>query len=117
MPDPRRIVVPPQSGRSIHVKRGDLIRIIDPQGQQVADLWAFATGDQLDWLSTSQTRDITEQLFPGIGDHFYSAAAKPMLTLVENASPGPHDMLYPAPATARFTSAPVFPTTRTAGTI
>ncbi|WP_027061594.1 DUF1989 domain-containing protein [Mesorhizobium loti] len=96
MPEPRRIVVPPQSGRSIRVSRGDLVRIIDPQGQQVADLWAFATADQLDWLSTSQTRDITERLFPGIGDHFYSAAAKPMLTLVENASPGPHDMLYPA---------------------
>ncbi|WP_348630280.1 DUF1989 domain-containing protein [Mesorhizobium sp. M7A.F.Ca.MR.148.00.0.0] len=38
MPDPRRIVVPPQSGRAIRVSRGDLIRIIDPKGQQVSDL-------------------------------------------------------------------------------
>jgi len=96
MQDKGRIVVPAQSGRSIRVKRGDLIRIIDPKGQQVSDLWAFSTGGKLDWLSTSQTRDIVERLFPKPGDHFYSAAGKIMLTLIEDASPGPHDMLYPA---------------------
>ena len=96
MQDKTRIVVPPQSGRAIRVGRGDLIRIIDPRGQQVSDLWAFSTGEKLDWLSTSQTRDIVERLFPKVGDHFYSAAGKIMLSLVEDASPGPHDMLYPA---------------------
>ena len=34
-----------------------------PRGQQVSDLWAFPTEGKLDWLSTSQTRDITERLF------------------------------------------------------
>lgn len=93
---PSRTVIPPQSGRSFRVSRGDLIRVIDPKGQQVADLWAFATGDGLDWLSTSQTRDIGERLFPTVGESFYSASGQPMLTLIENNSPGPHDMLYPA---------------------
>lgn len=41
MPGSRRIAIAPQSGEAIPVKRGDLIRIIDPKGQQVADLWAF----------------------------------------------------------------------------
>ncbi len=92
----RRIVVPRQSGRSIRVSRGDLIRVIDPQGQQVADLWAFTTGAKLDWLSTSHTRDINECLFPAIGQHFYSISGVPLLTLIEDGSPGPHDMLFPA---------------------
>jgi uncharacterized protein YcgI (DUF1989 family) len=98
MPGSRRIAIAPQSGEAIPVKRGDLIRIIDPKGQQVADLWAFAIdGSKLDWLSTSQTRNATERLFPLVGESFYSArSAEPMLTLIENASPGPHDMLYPA---------------------
>ena len=96
MQEPDRIVVPPQSGRAIRVKRGDRVRIIDLRGQQVSDVWAFSTDGKLDWLSTSQTRDITERLFPKPGDHFYSAAGKIMLTLIEDASPGPHDMLYPA---------------------
>jgi uncharacterized protein YcgI (DUF1989 family) len=89
-------VIPPQSGRAFRVKRGDRIRIIDVKGQQVADLFAFSTEGGLDWLSTSQTRDIAERLFPEIGGIFYSAKAVPMLTFLENGSPGPHDMLFPA---------------------
>lgn len=97
MPEIRRIVIAPQSGQSFSVRRGDLIRIIDPKGQQVADLWAFAIDQpELDWLSTSQTRNATERLFPLVGESFYSTRAMPMLTLIEDASPGPHDMLYPA---------------------
>lgn len=98
MPEARRIVIAPQTGQSLSVKRGDVIRIIDPQGQQVADLWAFVTdnGSVLDWLSTSQTRDIAERLFPRVGDSFYGTRGEVLLTLIEDASPGPHDMLFPA---------------------
>jgi hypothetical protein len=98
MPEVRRTVIAPQSGKSFSVRRGDMIRIIDPQGQQVADLWAFVidNGSVLDWLSTSQTRDITEKMFPKVGDRFYGTRGGPLLTLVEDASPGPHDMLFPA---------------------
>jgi uncharacterized protein len=97
MPQPRSIVIPPQSGQALRVKRGDMTRIIDPKGQQVADLWAFAVdGEKLDWLSTSQTRNVTERLFPLVGECFYSAKSEPVLTFIEDASPGPHDMLYPA---------------------
>lgn len=88
--------IPPQSGRAFRVKRGDRIRITDVKGQQVADLFAFSIQGGLDWLSTSQTRDIEERLFPEVGGVFYSARAVPMLTFVANNSPGPHDMLFPA---------------------
>lgn len=92
----RHVTVPPQSGRAFRVVRDDTIRIIDVEGQQVADLWAIVTGPTLDWLSTSQTRDITERMFPAIGDCFYSATGRPLLTFLEDGSSGPHDMLYPA---------------------
>ncbi|BCM84304.1 hypothetical protein mvi_27650 [Methylobacterium indicum] len=73
------------------------MRVIDPEGQQVADLCAIAwTGATIDWLSTSQTRDITERLFPRLGECFYSERGHPLLTLVEDNSPCPHDMLFPA---------------------
>lgn len=87
----------PQSGGSVRLSKGDTVRVVDPEGQQVADLWAFAVeGDGVDWLSVSQTRDITERLFPKIGESFYSERAVPLLTLVEDNSPCPHDMLFPA---------------------
>lgn len=90
------IVVPAQSGKAIRVSKGDLVRLVDPKGQQVADLWAFVTSPKLEWLSTAHTRDINERLFPRIGESFYSNSGLPMLTLVEDGSPGPHDMLFPA---------------------
>ncbi|MDF8357590.1 DUF1989 domain-containing protein [Ensifer adhaerens] len=90
------IIVPAQSGRSVRVSKGDLVRITDPKGQQVADLWAIVTSPQLDWLSTSQTRDIGERMFPAVGEWFYSNLGRPLLKLVEDGSPGPHDMLFPA---------------------
>ena len=96
MQEPARTVIPPQSGQAFRISKGDRIRLTDPKGAQVADLWAFSTDGDLDWLSTSQTRDITEKLFPAVGESFYGLSGEKMLTLLEDASPGPHDMLFPA---------------------
>jgi uncharacterized protein YcgI (DUF1989 family) len=95
--NPQRLIVPPQSGRGFRLPKGRHARVIDPQGQQVADLWAVADLDrEPDWLSVSHTRDVAERLFPQVGESFYSARGRPLLTLVEDNSPGPHDMLFPA---------------------
>lgn len=97
-------VLAPMSGRAFRLAKGDHIRITDIKGQQVADFWAFRVDGNraFDWLSTSQTRDITERLFPLVGQHFYGASGEPLLTLTEDASPGPHDMLFPACNAALF---------------
>lgn len=96
MQEAARTVVPPQSGCAFRLARGQEIRIVDLKGAQVADFWAFSTDGDLDWLSTSQTRDITEKLFPAVGESFYGMTGEKLLTLVEDTSPGPHDMLFPA---------------------
>lgn len=88
--------IPPQSGRGFHLKAGETIKIIDPEGQQVSDMWAIVPDDPIDWLSVSQTRDINERLFPAVGESFFSVRGQKLLTLVEDQSPGPHDMLFPA---------------------
>jgi len=103
MQDQKRTVIPPQSGRWFRLQKGQLARVIDPEGQQVADMWAFAVnGGEVDWLSASQTRDITERLFPQPGERFYSEKGHPLLTLVEDNSPCPHDMLFPPCNTALY---------------
>lgn len=97
MQHPERLIVPPQSGRGFRLRQGRQVRVIDPQGQQVADLWAAADVENApEWLSVSYTRDVNERLFPAVGGSFYSARGRPLLTLVEDNSPGPHDMLFPA---------------------
>lgn len=96
MTDARTTVIPPQSGRAFRIAEGERVRIVDVKGQQVADLWAIATAPRLSWLSTSQTRDINERLFPHAGEMFYDDRGEAMLTLLADDSPGPHDMLFAA---------------------
>lgn len=92
-----QIDIPAQEGQGFWVSKGQTFRVIDPEGQQVADLWAISVNaGESDWLSTSQTRDITERLFPATGESFYSEKGVPLLTFVKDNSPCPHDMLFPA---------------------
>jgi len=83
-----------QSGGWVEVKQGNLIRIIDVEGSQVADMFAVSSADRREWLSTAHTRAGTSRLFPKVGQSFFTNRYRPILTLVEDSSPGVHDMLY-----------------------
>ena len=45
-------ILAPQSGTAFEVNQGDLLRVIDPEGEQVADLTAFNRDDINEWLSS-----------------------------------------------------------------
>jgi uncharacterized protein YcgI (DUF1989 family) len=88
-------VIPPQTGTARRVAAGGLVRVVDIEGTQVADLWALAADDPSEWLSTGHTRSATGRLFPPVGESFVTNRRRPILRLVEDTSPGVHDMLYP----------------------
>lgn len=90
-----RLFVPAQGGRAIGVREGELVRVIDVEGQQVGDLWAIDAADHDRWLSTSHTRDWLERLFPRVGEQFTDQVGQPILAFVADDSPGKHDMLFP----------------------
>jgi hypothetical protein len=89
------LTVPAYSGRSVAVAAGTTIHIVDPQGQQVGDLFAFTYPEPREWLSTGHTRVFNGSLFPPVGSPFVTQLRRPMLTLVTDTSPGVHDMLFP----------------------
>ena len=97
-----RVVVPAGTGRAVRVQRGDGVRVIDVEGGQVGDLFAFAAGDPAEHLSASHTRTSTGRLFPLIGEQFVTTLRRPILTLVDDTSPGVHDMLIAACDPARY---------------
>ena len=84
------------SGDWVEVKKGDLIRIIDVECQQVCDMFAVSSADKSEWLSPAHTRAGTSRLFPKVGQYFYTNRYRPILTMTEDNSPGVHDMLYRA---------------------
>ena len=88
------VEVPGYSGRFVFVKRGALIRITDVCGTQIGDLFAISREDDFEFLSASVTRSVTWRLFPQVGQSFYTTARRPILTFLEDHSPGIHDMLF-----------------------
>ena len=70
--------------------------MIDIEGGQVGDLFAFAAVDPAEHLSASHTRTATGTLFPPIGEQFVTNRRRPILTLIADTSPGVHDMLIAA---------------------
>lgn len=101
-PDVTRWVIPAGSGRAVRLRRGTTFRLVDLEGGQVGDLFAFSAADADEHLSASHTRTSTGRLFPRVGEQFVTNQRSPILGLVADTSPGVHDMLIAACDPARY---------------
>ena len=88
-----RARIEPQSGTALTLKAGDVLRVIDPLGEQVSDLVAFAADDPAEWLSSGRTLDYNNTIYLTTGHVLYSNRSRPMLTILEDRV-GRHDFLY-----------------------
>jgi urea carboxylase-associated protein 1 len=93
--------VPPGGYFAAELARGQVLRIIDVRGQQVADLVCFNTANLQEKLSTHNTISLNRQVFPRIGYGLYSDEASRLMTIIADTC-GVHDML--AGACSRFTN-------------
>jgi uncharacterized protein YcgI (DUF1989 family) len=82
----------PQTGIGLTLKKGQLLKIIDPQGEQVSDLTAFALEDIAEWLSSGRTIDYANKIYLTTGNTLYSNRSRPMFSIVEDTV-GQHDFL------------------------
>lgn len=94
--------VPARTGLGFEVEQGDLIRVTDLQGAQPVDFWAFSKEDIYEHLSCEHTRPSIEKLYPHEGDSAYTTRRRPIVTLVDDRSPGEHDMEYAACDKTRY---------------
>lgn len=91
--DPQPVVIPARRGVAFPVAKGQKLKIINTHGSQVLDTWAFNAENLYDYMSMEHTRAINNRLFPAIGQKFVSCDFLPMLTVLEDSSPGVHDTL------------------------
>ncbi|MEM7067710.1 MAG: urea carboxylase-associated family protein [Pseudomonadota bacterium] len=89
-------------GGHMHIAAGEHIRITNVEGSQVCDFWAFVENDTSEFLSAEHTRSTLEKLVPEVGDQIFSNRRHAMLTLVEDTSPGTHDLLMSACCPRRY---------------
>ena len=85
--------LPPQTGTAFLMSAGDRLRVIDPEGEQVADFVAFSRDELPAWLSSGRTFDYNDTLFLTTGHVLYSNRSRPMLTITDDTV-GRHDFLY-----------------------
>jgi uncharacterized protein len=86
--------IPPMSAHALRLGRGEVLRVTDVDGRQVADLVAFRAGDPDEHLSQGFTRANNDKAGLLVGDHLYSNLNTPLLTIVEDTV-GVHDLLFP----------------------
>ena len=84
--------IPPRSGTAFQLDRGRRLTVIDPEGEQVADLLAFNRHDLDEVISSGRTLDYASRIYLTAGDPLYSNRSNIMLRIVEDTV-GRHDFL------------------------
>ena len=87
---PHRIA--PRSGVAFELARGQMLTVIDPTGEQVADLLAFRRDDVREVISSGRTLDYASRIYLSTGDKLYSNRSNVLLGIVED-DVGRHDFL------------------------
>jgi uncharacterized protein YcgI (DUF1989 family) len=88
--------IPARRGKAAFADAGQKIKVINTYGEQVVDTWAFVRRSLDEFMSMEHTRATLVKLVPALGDHLYTSRRRPILTLVEDTSPGVHDTLMAA---------------------
>src|SRR5690606_19253698 len=84
--------IPACSAAAFTLAEGDVLEVVDPHGEQVADLVAFAIPDTAEYLSSGRSIDYASRLFLTTGDQLWSNRSRPLLR-IEDDSVGRHDFL------------------------
>ena len=90
------ILVPARQGRAQQLLHGECVRIVNTHGSQVVDTWAFNAQNPDEFMSMEHTRSTIDKMMPDIGEPFLTSRRRPILTIVDDTTPGVHDTLNAA---------------------
>jgi uncharacterized protein YcgI (DUF1989 family) len=96
-PEPgRRYTIPARQGLAVRVAKGETVTVVNTHGTQVVDSWAFNAADLCEFMSMEHVRAAIGGVIPRAGDTLVSNKRRPILTFVEDTTPGIHDTLIAA---------------------
>ncbi len=88
----KRQTIQAQTGIGFQLKKGQLLKVIDPLGEQVSDLFCYSQLEPWDALSSGRTIDTCDTILFTRGHTLYSQSGKAMLEILEDTC-GRHDFL------------------------
>jgi uncharacterized protein YcgI (DUF1989 family) len=77
-------IIPPRSGVSFILKRGQRLKIVDIKGEQVSDFVCYNLHDKAEYLSSGRTIDYAETIFLTKGHSFYSNRSNIMFDMIDD---------------------------------
>ena len=86
------VEIPARHGGAAEVKRGQILRVIDVEGEQVGDLVCFNRHDLGECYSPQNTVLFNRTIYPGIGAVLVSNRGRPMMRVVADTV-GVHDLI------------------------
>jgi len=95
------VEIPERSGTAFRLAAGQVLTVIDPRGEQVADLLAFNAGDIDEVISSGRTLDYAETIYLTTGHLLYSNRSQSMLEIIAD-DVGRHDFLLTPCSYATF---------------
>ena len=98
----RRYAVPARCGRAVRLDAGQRIKVVNTHGTQVCDTWAFNAAALNEFLSMEHARAWLDRMTPRPGDALVTNRRRPILTFLEDTSPGVHDTFIAACDLYRF---------------
>ena len=90
----------PRTGTAFEIQKGQLLRIIDLEGQQVVDLVSYSLHNPEEYLSSPRTMDYNNKIYFSTGDVLYSDQSKPLWKITGDTD-GKHCFLF-APCDQRM---------------
>lgn len=81
-----------QSGAAFKLKKGEKLKVIDPQGEQVSDMVLFNAEDLREKISSGKTLDFEENILITKGDFLWSNRSNKMMEILEDTN-GRNDFL------------------------
>ena len=91
-------IIEKQQGTAFTLQKGERLKVIDPQGEQVSDMVLFNAHDVREKISSGKTFDFEESLLISKGNFLWSNRSHKMMKIVEDTN-GRNDFLL-APCSA-----------------
>ncbi len=88
------VIVPAYEARTVEVKKGQVLEVVDLEGQQVGDLAAWMSSAPAEYLSPAHTVSSLAKLVPVPGDPILSNHRTPLMRILRD-DVGSHDLIVP----------------------
>lgn len=86
-------IVPARASWSARIAEGNMLRLVDLEGQQAIDFLCFNAGDPSERYSATNTIKVPCNIYIGEGSVLRSCLARPLMTVVADTC-GQHDTIF-----------------------